>query len=90
MDKLEWSSPAKHWKWYKVTQVRDFLNLKPLTTAQVGRALTRISTRDERVQTKAPGNVKQYLLPPLCRGAGYYHSVEDFVPPLSEDTDLSA
>lgn len=90
LDKLEWSSPAKHWKWYKVTQVRDFLNLKPLTTAQVGRALTKISTRDERVQTKAPGNVKQYLLPPMCRGAGYYHSVEDFIPPLSEDTSLSA
>ena len=68
-----------------MTQVRDLLNLKPLTTAQVGRALTKISTHDSRVQTKAPGNVKQYLLPPMCRGAGYFHSVEDFDPVLAPD-----
>ena len=85
LDKLEWESPVKQWKWYKVTQVRDLLNLKPLTTAQVGRALTKISTHDCRVQTKAPGNVKQYLLPPMCRGAGYFHSVEDFDPVLAPD-----
>ncbi len=82
LDKLEWDSPADRWKWYKVTQIRDQLSLKPLSTAQVGKALKKLSDCNERIQVKNAHNNKLYLLPPMCATA-YYSSVEDFIPPLS-------
>ena len=90
LDKLEWDSPASRWKWFTVTQVRDGLNLKPLSTSQVGKALKKLSDCNERIQVKATHNVKRYLLPPMSAGASYYHSVEDFTPVLSDVEPLTA
>ena len=90
LDKLEWSSPADRWQWFTVTQVRDGLNLKPLTTSQVGKALKKLSDCNERIQVKSTHNVKRYLLPPMCAGASYYHSTADFMPVLSDVEPLTA
>ena len=78
MDALDWEQPVSKWKWYRTSELKDALRLYRITPAQIGKALTRISTRDLRIETKAPGNVKQYLLPgllPETSRAGY-------VPPL--------
>ena len=89
LDKLQWDSPADRWKWYTGTQVRDCLNLKPLTTSQIGRALTKLSGIDERIQTKNVHNVKRYLLPPMIAGAYSFSAVEDFLPALSDAEPLT-
>lgn len=47
------------------------------------KALKKLSDANERIQMKAPGNVKHYLLPPMRMGASYFNGVEDFVPPLT-------
>lgn len=83
LDKLEWDSPETQWKWYRTTEIKELLGLRNLTTAQIGRALAKLSGRDKRVQKKAPHNISHYLLPPMRQGAGYYHSTEDFKPVLS-------
>ena len=78
MDALDWEQPVSKWKWYRTSELKDALRLYRITPAQIGKALTRISTRDLRIETKAPGNFKQYLLPgllPETSRAGY-------VPPL--------
>lgn len=89
LDKLQWDSHADRWKLYTGTQVRDCLNLKPLTTSQIGRALTKLSGIDERIQTKNVHNVKRYLLPPMIAGAYSFSAVEDFLPALSDAKPLT-
>ncbi len=89
LDKLDWEKDLKFWKWYKVSEIRELLCLKPLTAAQVGKALRKIADSDNRVQAKAPRNIKHYLLPPMCHGASYYHSMEDFTPVLTEVEPLT-
>ena len=64
LDKLDWSLPLDRWSWRRVSSIKDDLDLKSVTAAQVGRALVKIMKTDDRVQVKSPGNVKHYLLPP--------------------------
>lgn len=89
LDKLEWNSPADRWKWYTVTQIRDGLNLKPLSTSQVGKALKKLSDCNDRIQIKASHNVKRYLLPPMSASL-FYPSAEDFKPLLSDTEPLTS
>ncbi|WP_370741461.1 VapE domain-containing protein [Ruminococcus sp.] len=89
LDKLEWNSPESRWKWYTVTQIRDGLNLKSLSTSQVGKALKKLSDCNDRIQIKASHNVKRYLLPPMSASL-FYPSAEDFKPPLSDIEPLTA
>ena len=63
MDALDWESPVSKWKWYRTCDLKSKLNMYRITPAQIGKALARISSRDPRIETKAPGNVKQYRLP---------------------------
>lgn len=78
MDALNWEQDVSKWRWYKTSELKDTLKLFRITPAQIGKALTRISTRDLRIETKAPGNVKQYLLPDLLP----ITERESYVPPL--------
>lgn len=55
MDELDWEQPVAKWKWYRTSELKDALRLYRITPAQIGKALTRISTRDLRIETKAPG-----------------------------------
>lgn len=87
-DKLDWDSHIRYWKWYKVSDVREWLFLRHLTSVQVGKALKKIADSDPRIQMKAPRNIRQYLLPPKCESAGYYPSTEDFKTVLSGSEPL--
>ena len=78
MDALDWEQPVSKWKWYRTSELKDALRLYRITPAQIGKALTRIATRDLRIETKAPGNVKQYLLPGLLSET----SRAGYAPPL--------
>ena len=89
LDKLEWNSPESRWQWFTVTQVREQLNLKPLTTAQIGKALKKIADSNERVQVKNAHNKKLYRLPPMSASL-FYPSAEDFKPPLSDIEPLTS
>lgn len=64
MEKLFWDAPVDQWKWRKISDVTDDLCLKNVSASQMGRVLTKLMTRDNRIQTKSPHNVKHYLLPP--------------------------
>ncbi len=81
-DKLDWDSKPQFWKWYKISEIRELLFLKSLSSVQVGKAIKKIADGDSRIQVKSPKNIKQYLLPPACSNATFYHSAEDFIPPL--------
>ena len=63
MDGLNWTQTVEKWTWRRTSELQSDLHLFRITPAQIGKALARIATRDLRIQTKAPGNVKQYLLP---------------------------
>lgn len=89
LDKLEWNSPDSRWSWYTVTQVRDLLNLKPLTTVQIGKALKKLSDLNESIQVKNAHNKKLYLLPPMSASL-FYPSAEDFEPILSDTKPLTS
>ena len=65
LEKLCWNVPTEYWKWKKTSEVISDLNLKGVSPSQAGKALTKIKGRDNRVEAKAPHNVKQYLLPPM-------------------------
>lgn len=83
MDGLKWDDPEHNWKWRRVMDIKDALRLN-LSAAQIGKALARIATCDERIQMKAPKNVKQYYLP---------RTLTEFDidrPPLSEVEPLTA
>lgn len=63
MDAFNWETPIEHWQWLRVRDVQNVMKNCRLTTVQAGKALSRIATRDERIQVKNVHNVKQYLLP---------------------------
>lgn len=63
MDGLDWKQPEKQWDWQKVSSVRDFLTIYSVTPVQIGKALSKIKTRDLRIKQKRPGNVSYYYLP---------------------------
>ncbi len=64
-----WDAPLEEWTWTKPKDVAENFKLIGLTpnakASLVGRALAAIGQQDKRIQSKHPGNVKQYLLPPL-------------------------
>ena len=71
LDKLDWQMPVENWSWKRVSSIKDDLDLRSMTAAQVGRALVKVMRMDDRIQVKSPGNVKHYLLPPRrCRYYG--------------------
>lgn len=63
MDGLDWEQPEKQWDWQKVSSVREFLTIYSVTPVQIGKALSKIKTRDLRIKQKRPGNVSYYFLP---------------------------
>ena len=67
--KYNWDAPLEEWTWTKPKDVAENFKLIGLTpnakASLVGKALTIIGQQDKRIQSKHPGNVKQYLLPPL-------------------------
>lgn len=64
LEKLHWEAPVEQWEWKKTCDILDSMNLRHLNASQVGRVLTKLMTRDDRIKSKAPHNVKHYLLPP--------------------------
>ena len=61
---LWWDAPIEKWEWKKTGDVISHLNLRYLTPSQIGRVLTKMMAHDNRIRTKAPRNVRHYLLPP--------------------------
>lgn len=84
LDKLAWDSPVCQWDWYTVTEVRDNLMLKPLTTSQIGKVLKKLAERDERIMTKKPSNKSCYYLPPMDKNVRFYRHVDNFRPALAD------
>lgn len=84
LDKLAWDSPVCQWDWYTVTEVRDNLMLKPLTTSQIGKVLKKLAERDERIMTKKPSNKSCYSLPPMDKNVRFYRHVDNFRPALAD------
>lgn len=80
LDKLAWDSPVCQWDWYTVTEVRDNLMLKPITTSQIGKVLKKLAERDERIMTKKPSNKSCYYLPPMDKNVRFYRHVDNFRP----------
>lgn len=62
MDKLDWEA-VSGWDWYTAASIKEMLCLN-IDAGRVGRALTRIAERDQRVERKNPRGVPQYFLPP--------------------------
>ena len=63
-EKLHWEVPVEKWNWKKTTDLIFDLGLKGINASQVGKVLTKLMTRDERIKSKAPHNVRMYLVPP--------------------------
>lgn len=84
LDKLAWDSPVCQWDWYTVTEVRDNLMLKPITTSQIGKVLKKLAERDERIMTKKPSNKSCYYLPPMDKNVRFYRHVDNFRPALAD------
>lgn len=84
LDKLAWDSPTYQWEWYTVTEVRDNLMLKPLTTSQIGKVLKKLKEKDKRIKDKKPGNKSCYYLPPIDKNVRFYRHVDDFKPALTD------
>ena len=84
LDKLAWDSPVCQWDWYTVTEVRDNLMLKPLTTSQIGKVLKKLAERDERIMTKKPSNKSCYYLPSMDKNVRFYRHVDNFRPALAD------
>ena len=64
MEKLHWEIPVDQWNWKKTTDLIFDLSLRAVTASQVGKVLSKLMSRDARIQVKSPHNVKQYLVPP--------------------------
>lgn len=64
LEKLHWEAPVEKWEWKKTCDILEDMNLRHLNASQVGRVLTKLMTRDDRIKSKAPHNVKHYLMPP--------------------------
>ena len=65
LDKLHWEAPVDKWVWKKTSDIASDANLRGITSAQVGRVMSKLMSRDSRIQAKSPHNVKHYLVPPL-------------------------
>lgn len=61
---LMWNVPVEKWVWQRTTDIIDRLYLKNLSPAQVGKVMVRLMAADSRIQSKAPHNVRHYLIPP--------------------------
>lgn len=61
---LMWTVPVEKWVWQRTTDIIDRLYLKNLSPAQVGKVMVRLMATDNRIQSKAPHNVRHYLIPP--------------------------
>ena len=75
LERLHWEAPIEQWKWMKTSDLMLDLSLKGVNASQMGRVLTKLMARDERIQTKSPHNVKHYLLPP--RWVAEFREVEE-------------
>ena len=84
LDKLAWDSPVSKWKWTTSTAVRDTLWLKPFSASQVGKVLTKLAEKDERIRIKTSGNRNMYLLPQEATTVGICRYVEEDTPALPD------
>lgn len=89
LDLLAWESPLSKWNWYRTSTIKEELHLS-IYLGQLGKALTKLSSYDSRIQVKAPNNCKQYFLPPMRRQCFAYRAEEDFDLPLLGNTHQSA
>lgn len=62
-DLFNWNLPGEQWQWHTTSDLKTRLNAYNATAEQIGRAMKKIMRRDERIQVKAPKNVKQYFVP---------------------------
>ena len=63
MDRLNWELPVDHWEWFRVSELKNYLPVYNAQPEQIGRVLKKLAARDNRIEVKAPKNVRQYLLP---------------------------
>ena len=62
-DQLEWNSDPMFWEWKTNSEIIKMLDIK-LSAQKMGRALTAVMMKDNRVRKKVTMTVKLYLLPP--------------------------
>ena len=65
MEKLMWDVPVEKWGWHKTSDIKALRDFQFLTSAQIGKVLSRIMERDSRIKMKTPHNVRYYFTPPL-------------------------
>ena len=75
MDIFNWETPIAGWQWLRVRDIQNLMKNSRVTPVQIGKAISRIASRDERIQLKTTGNVKQYLLPKV-RCTDFMHLYE--------------
>jgi hypothetical protein len=81
-DKLNFEAPDRMWKWCKVSELLNGIGVRGITAVQAGKVLAKLAKTDSRIECKNVHNVKQYRLPPTCP-TEFYHSTEDYTPPLT-------
>lgn len=81
-DKLNFEAPDHMWKWCKVSELLTAVGYKGITAVQAGKVLAKLSKTDSRIECKNVHNVKMYRLPPTCP-TEFYHSMDDYTPPLT-------
>ena len=70
-DVFNWEAPEDTWQELSTTKIvellsdlKDSLNLRALSTVNVGRVLSKISLRDERIKQTRHNNIRHWLIPP--------------------------
>lgn len=63
LDRLDWDLPVDRWEWFRISELKSYLPAYNAQAEQIGRVVKKLAERDARIQTKAPKNVRQYLLP---------------------------
>ena len=65
VDRLDLDRPESEWKYYTTSDVMQFLNIRGVSSSQIGKVLTKLAKNDPRITVKTSHNVKTYRLPPL-------------------------
>ena len=70
MEKLQFDTPVKKWKWCKAGDFIGYSWLFRLGAVAIGRALAKIARSDPRVAVKTVHKTQYYLLPPVNTHVG--------------------
>lgn len=63
LDHLDFNAPVEKWKWYKVSSVIYWTDIKFTNSVQIGKVLAKIARNNDNVKCKNIHNIKYYYLP---------------------------